>query len=63
MITSRRLEKVEPSDISGVFTGCCPRQRRLDVHANPIDRGHAASMQRRMSDPVIDKVLKIRRPV
>jgi hypothetical protein len=64
MITSQALEKVEPSDISRLLSG---RQRRLDVRANPphqrCDWGHAGSIQRRMNDPVIDKVLKIRRPV
>jgi hypothetical protein len=58
MITSRALEKVEPSDISRLLSG---RQRRLDVRANPshqrCDRGHT------LNDPLIDKPLNIRRPV
>jgi hypothetical protein len=63
MITSRALEKVEPSDIFRLLSGdnaasTSARTRRINAVT-----GACCLIQRRMNDPLIDKPLKIRRPV
>jgi hypothetical protein len=62
MITSRALEKVEPSDISRPLSEENAASTSVRTRRSDGTEG-AASVQRRMSDPVIDKALKIRRPV